>query len=586
MLATRSFTLILLVGLAAGLASATDGPPPAPAPATRLRQPVALAGSPDGSRLFAANRRSGSLSVIETATGQVVAEHDLGRGLADLATMPDGHLLVVDRVGDSLLVLKPDAGSVAVEARLAVPPDPVAVLLAPDGASCVVASTGSRSVAVIALARDSEGRSVPKLTRTIALPFPPRLLAWLVAGSKLVAADAFGGGMAVIDPSRDTPLSIRSLPAHNIRGLTASPDGQSLMVTHQTLSRLARSNFEDVHWGNLLKNHLRILKVDALLAPEADILRGSRLFEVGRTNRAAGDPGAIAFDRDGRMVIALTGVHEVALVADTKTYYMQRVAVGQNPSAVLPSLDGKRVYVADAMDDTISVVDVATGKKIRTIELGPRPALGPVERGERLFHDASLSHDRWMSCQSCHTDGQSNGLVADTLGDGGYGAPKRVTSLLGVGSTGPWTWLGTIDRLEDQVRKSIETSMRGPTPSASRVDDLTAYLRSLPAPRSFASPDVARVEKGREVFRARKCAACHAPPEYTAGETFDVGLIDEAGNARFNPPSLRGVGDRSSWLHDGRATTLPDVFLQHRHPRESTWSAPEVDDLVAWLKTL
>jgi cytochrome c peroxidase len=189
-----------------------------------------------------------------------------------------------------------------------------------------------------------------------------------------------------------------------------------------------------------------------------------------------------------------------------------------------------------------------------------------------------------MSCRSCHADGQAGGLVVDTLADGGFGAPKRVTSLLGVGATGPWTWLGTVDRLEDQVRKSIETSMRGPSPSSAQVDDLTAYLRSLPPPKPM--PAEGPVERGRAIFRERKCAECHAPPEYTSEGAFDVGLVDEVGHRKFNPPSLRGVGDRASYLHDGRAATLPEVFLRHRHPRDSAWSTEEVEALAAFLRTL
>jgi hypothetical protein len=178
-------------------------------------------------------------------------------------------------------------------------------------------------------------------------------------------------------------------------------------------------------------------------------------------------------------------------------------------------------------------------------------------------------------------------LTVDTLSDGGFGAPKRVTSLLGVGATGPWTWLGTVDRLEDQVRKSIETTMRGPSPSAAQVDDLTAYLRSLPPPRAIPSEGAEQaIERGRTIFRARKCAECHAPPEYSSEATFDVGLVDEVGHRKFNPPSLRGVGDRAPYLHDGRAATLPDVFLRHRHPRESAWSTEEVEALAAFLRTL
>jgi YVTN family beta-propeller protein len=421
--------------------------------------------------------------------------------------------------------------------------------------------------------------------KTIDLPFAPLLMAWAKPGSVFVVADAYGGRIGVVDLSRDVPISVRTIPAHNIRGLSITPDGRSMVVAHQSLSKLARSTFEDVHWGSLVGNHLRILDVEALLKADGDLLKGSRLIDLGRTGQAAGDPGAIAFDPQGRMAIALSGVHAIGLINDSREDSMRRVEVGARPSALISSPDGALLYVADALDDTISVVDVATAARIKTWTLGDRPELGAVDRGERLFFDARLSHDGWMSCQSCHTDGRDNGQVADTLTDGGFGAPKRVTSLLGIGQTGPWGWLGTTETLEDQVRKSIETTMRGQTPSTTDVDDLTAYLRSLPAPKALAA-DGEAVARGRAIFEARKCADCHAPPRYTSEGRFDVGLIDEAGNRRFNPPSLLGVRERSPYLHDGQAEKLQDVFLKHRHPKMSGWSTAEVEDLVAFLRRL
>ena len=59
---------------------------------------------------------------------------------------------------------------------------------------------------------------------------------------------------------------------------------------------------------------------------------------------------------------------------------------------------------------------------------------------------------------------------------------KKIPSLLGVGATAPWTWTGSISRLEDQVRKSIQTTMHGRETASNddHVRALTAYLRSLP----------------------------------------------------------------------------------------------------------
>jgi cytochrome c peroxidase len=207
-----------------------------------------------------------------------------------------------------------------------------------------------------------------------------------------------------------------------------------------------------------------------------------------------------------------------------------------------------------------------------------------------LFHDARLSLDGWMSCHSCHTDGHSNGQLGDTLGDGSYGAPKRVPSLRGVHATGPWSWTGEIGRLEDQVRKSVERTMRGPKPTDEQIEALTAYLGSLPPPRAIDRPSAAgvkdAVDRGRKFFHSEGCANCHTPPTYTSSGRYDVGLADEVGNRKFNPPSLRGVGHREPLLHDGRATTLEEVFLRHRHPRETELTPEEIADLAAFLGTL
>ena len=100
--------------------------------------------------------------------------------------------------------------------------------------------------------------------------------------------------------------------------------------------------------------------------------------------------------------------------------------------------------------------------------------MSQVDRGELLFYDARLSHDRWMSCDSCHTDGHTNGLLNDNQGDGSFDAPKRVLSLLGVGDTAPWAWNGSVDDLEAQVRKSVQTTMHGPADAA----ELTAERKT------------------------------------------------------------------------------------------------------------
>lgn len=578
-------TLVLLQIVVAG----------SPAPlslATRHRQPVALVVARDGGTLFVANSRSGSLSVIDLGAARVATECEVGRSLSGIALLPDDiHLLATDRTAGELILLERKASDVRVVSRLDVGPDPVGVHISADGSACMVASLWPRRVTAIDLVRENEKMVVPRIRRTVELPFSPRNMLEIREGTKWIVADAFGGRLAVLDVKRDALDLVRTLPAHNIRGLVVSPDGRKLGIAHQVLHRLARTSFEDVHWGSLIGNHLRFVSLDAVLGKgsDADLLRTSRTLNLGEVGDAAGDPSAAVSDGMGNHVIALAGVGEVT-IARGPGESQWRVSVGRQPTAVAVSRDKGTVYVADTADDTVSVVDIASSARRATISLGPRPSQSAVERGEQLFHDAKLSHDGWMSCHSCHTDGHTNGLVNDTLGDGSFGAPKRVPSLLGVGSTGPWTWTGSMERLEGQVRKSIETTMQGPKPTEAQVEDLTAYLRTLvpptPAQTSASRIDDPAVIRGAAVFRSRECATCHAEPDYTVTGRFDVGLVDEVGNRKFNPPSLRGVSRREPLLHDGRAAGLVEVFRNHGHPRGLELTSQEIGDLVAFLKSL
>ena len=550
-------------------------------PAASFREPVALAISDDGSRLYAACSRSGSLVVIDSSTGKVLTEHSVGRSLADIAGIShSARFIAVDRLANTVIEIEVEHDAVRTIARVNVPDDPVTLVVSGDGTVAAVASLTGRRLSIV-----SPRPETLEMTKTIELSFPPRKLAWLADGKTLIVADAFGGSLAVIDAARGTIVSTFSIPAHNIRGLAVSPDGKSLAIAHQVLHPLARTTFEDVHWGSVISNHVRILRVKTLVEPgkNADPLRGSTLIDLGETGHAAGDPAAVAYDGEGRLIVALAGVDEVVIDADGSGA-PQRMAVGRCPTALLLAQGGKVAWVANRFDDTVSQVPLRGGR-LKTIALGPRPALSAIEHGERLFHDARLSHDGWMSCQSCHTDGHTNGLLIDTLGDGSFGAPKLVPSLLGVGTTAPWGWTGAFPRLEDQVRSSVETTMRGKPPMPCDVEDLTAFLKTL-KPRRAGSDQTAAMARGRAVFEAKRCAECHAPSEYTTNDQFDVGLVDEVGNRKFNPPSLRGVGLRSAFLHDGRAATLEDVFSRVKHPRDTEMKADEVADLAAFLKSL
>jgi CxxC motif-containing protein (DUF1111 family) len=174
----------------------------------------------------------------------------------------------------------------------------------------------------------------------------------------------------------------------------------------------------------------------------------------------------------------------------------------------------------------------------------------------------------------------------DTLGDGDYGAPKLVPSLLGTRDTQPWGWDGSAALLREQVQKSLTTTMHGEPLTVREMEDMFAYLTSLnsPPPPDIASKEL--LDQGRRVFQTRGCVNCHAPPAYTTPVTVDVSLMDEFQRSRFNPPSLRGVSQRRRYFHDGRAGSLEEVLLKVRHQLDDPLSREETEALLAFLRSL
>jgi cytochrome c peroxidase len=289
------------------------------------------------------------------------------------------------------------------------------------------------------------------------------------------------------------------------------------------------------------------------------------------------------------MYVVLSGTNQIALI-DRVGVRELRAKVGVRPVDVAYDAKTRRVFVVNALDDSISVVDSTDPRSVKRIQLGPELELTAVDRGERLFFDARLSLDGWMSCHSCHTNGHSAHRLADTMGDGLFGNPKRIPSLLGTSQSGPWAWNGSKKRLTDQLKESLTDTMHGPNSSPQTVSDLSSYLASLTVPQSIneSRGDVSesRWASGKELFKNRGCVECHAGPLYTSRETFDVGIKDEKGQTKFNPPSLLGVSQRDRLLHDGRADSLQDVLLKVKHELTDPLSKQDAADLVYFLESL
>lgn len=586
MIQNLPFTAVCCALLAvAGAASAADNL----RAEVRFRRPSAAAAFDEGRMLAVANRDSGSISVVETRAWEVVGEYDVGRRLSDIAAAAGRtRLLAVDEARHEVIVLTADGAELSVARRLPVPRHPVSVVVGAHGTWGSVASLWSRRVTLL----DGLGADTLSARTEIELPFAPRAQAVLADDRTLVVAGAFRAQLALIDVTQGRLIAVREFPGHNIGGLTVSPDGRQLYITHQLLESDAPTTYDSIHWGGLMRNLLRVVPVDVLRDPARDLLAEGEAILFGSTGAGAADPAGITFVDDSRLAAVAAGSDRAAVFHPVDNVVAPVIETGRRPARIVPLPGQSRAAIVNTLSDSLTVIDTERGTSLCEVSLGPTPPAGPRERGESLFYDARLSHDGWLSCHSCHTDGHANGLLADTASDGSFGTPKRILSLLGTRDSNPWGWNGSLRTLHEQVVQSVASSMQGERLPLKQANDLVVFLHSLsPAPpllpqaRSDADADL--LDRGRAVFHAAGCAACHVPSvTYTSDQIVDVGLEDEAGLRKFNPPSLRGVSQRDRWLHDGRALTLEEVLEDYAHPPGGAVRAQDLPALLRFLESL
>ena len=568
--------------------------------AARWRRPVAVAVVDDGRRAVVANQRSGSLSLLDLEALRVVSETQVGESLSDVVAFPSRtvspdksapleatRLLACDDAAHELLLIDRKGDGFVVTKRLKVSPFPVTVTVDSSGSRAFVASLWSRTISVVDLARWQDETSVndSPIVRTVRLPFAPRAMLFVEASSQLIVADAFGPKLAVIDPQAVRVESVRELPAHGIRQLRLHPTQPRLLLTHQMLNRLSQTTFDDVHWGALMVNCFRSLLLSDVLDPKRDLLAHGELEYLGQPDHGAGDPSGFVMRPNGFIAVVLSGTNE--MISDNgHQQWTTRVTLGEHPTAIALAAEGTRAVVVNTLSDSVSVVSLSQSAVLGTIPLGTRPELTAVDRGERLFRSARLSHDKWFSCQSCHVDGHTNGLLNDNLTDGSFGSPKRVLTLRGIADTSPYAWTGRFTTLADQIRHSARSTMQGEPLADEEANDLAAYLRTLPPPPGIGSSDAATAQRGIVLFERLECARCHARPTFTSDRVADVKLKDEKGLTKFNPPSLRGVSQNGPYFHDGRAASLEEVLAKFKHQLDRELTADELRDLVEFLNGL
>jgi YVTN family beta-propeller protein len=520
-----------------------------------------------GQRAYVANQGSDSLSVIDLAEGTVVATQPVGDRPRGVALSPDGSRLFVAELGDDT-VRHLDASTLETLALTPVPDRPCGLAVTPDGARLLVTHLLRGDVTVIPLAgTDPAAPNASVATWANVAPAPAVLIN--AAGTRAYLPQTMAHGLGLntqFDNSVFAKVSVLNLET----------------LSHQT------------------GEHISL--------PETD--------------QPVGLPWAVALSRDEtELWVVNSGSNDVSVVNlsdPTRPTRAAHLTVGDNPRGIVISPDGARAYVNNTLAGTVSVIDTATYAVLDEVPITTLPLPPLLLRGKRLFFSSAtpdLARAAWISCNTCHVEGEADGRTwqLQYTGQVPAGATpvvvRNTTSLLGMIETYPLRWSAEWDesadsdfsvRFEQYGDGLIHDGNMHPTlgpPNQGRsadLDALAAYIDSLAVPPREHTLTPAE-ERGRLVFESAEtdCASCHPAPLYTNLNAYDVGTADGDGEW-FGPvidtPTLRFLYDSAPYLHDGSAPTLYEVLTSanpgDEHGKTSHLTAQEIDDLVAFLLAL
>ncbi|MGA2621110.1 MAG: multiheme c-type cytochrome [Thermoguttaceae bacterium] len=598
-------------------------PPPPEVP--QYKTPHHLALSPDGTEIYVACEASHTVVVVDTATRRKTAEIAVGHQPEDVAFSPDGSkVFVSNHLDDTVSVIAAAARTVL--ATIPVGGEPHGVLTDGAGRNLYVLNMTSDSISVIDVATMKE-------TRRLAASRSPWAMALSPDGSRICVTNNLSrfvkfrtppmSEITVIDTAAATVCERVVVPQANLlEGIAWHPGGEFALFTLNRSKNLVPMTRLLQGWT--ITNGLGILwkdgRVDQVLLDEPGL--------------CFPDPSDVAITPDGRLaLVTSSGSDRVAVVDIAKMVAIVKGATDEERARVLPNhlgkatefvlahiptkacprgividRQGRTAYVGNALDDSLSVIDLARRQAVARIDLGGAQVLTKARYGERVFNSAANTFHRQFSCHTCHPDGHIDGLTYNTE-PGGIGVgPVDNRTLRGILDTAPFKWEGTNPSLSRQCGPRLAvffTRIQPFTPE--QLSALDYYVCTIPRPpnryRPLGAPLTDTQRRGKAIFQRtrsndgqvipkdNRCITCHFPPYYTDRERHDVGTkmwLDRVSS--YDVPHLNNIYDSAPYLHNGIADTLEEIWTKYnpydQHGMTNDMTKDQLNDLIEYLKTL
>ncbi len=549
------------------------------------KKPHSVILSHDGKRAYVSNQWADDVSVIDLESQKVVDSLLTGNGPAGLALSESGqYLYVVNTYTSNVSVIDLNTGKEI--KRLTAGDDPTGIKLSPDGKELFVTSRranivpyGDPVVTELTIINDSTRRVVEykdmvsaymmenvAFTPTgdlglVTLIRPKNLIPAIQVEQGWMMTHGFGvidrkNNNKVVQLLTDEPNSYYSDPF----GIAVTPDGKKAFISNSGADRISVIDIDSVR---------------ALIARATPEMLKSYPDNMGLSSH----------------------------------FVIKRIPTGANPKGLTISPDGKKLYVAETLEDKIAVINTETLEKVADIDLGGPKRITVARQGRRLFNNAGHTFQNQYCCYTCHPDMHEDGLVYNMSGKDMGRNVTNTESLRDIGGTAPYKWTGTNQSVYKQDGMRFSTFLtRTEAFSYDDLDALVAYIITgidYP-PNLLYNPNgelTAAQLRGKEIFERTvdnfgkeippidRCITCHPPPYYTNRKLEYVQTLSKTDDSiLFDTPHLNNIYASAPYLHDGRAATLEEIWTVYgkgdKHGYVNDMTKNNLNDLVEYLKAL
>ncbi len=607
--------------LAATLAVATCGAQPKP----RYPSPIEMATSSDGGTLYVVCEGTDELAVVDARSGSVSRRIAVGPVPKGVTLSPDGRrAYVVNSWSDDVSEI--DLASFKVVRTLRAGSEPTSAITDRSGSFLYTANRISNDVSVIDLKTGAEikrllaGRGASYLALS---PDGARIYSTHIYPNLGKFRTPSQSEITVIDTARQMVVDRYGL--YNAAGIfhaAMSRDGRLGVAAELRPKNLVP--LAHVEHGWVMGNAISVFGADTGELVQVPIDELDRYYTPPFSVVIAADTSVVYVSTTGsdsvtvvdvarllRFIRSLTPAQRKTVANDlsaSANYVTGRIPVGVAPKGMALSPDGSRLYVANRNDDTISVVDTATRKAVRTIALGAPAQLSAERRGERLFFSARFGFQGHFGCANCHLEATFDGAQWDLEPDG-FGKDIVDNRLLeDIKDTAPFKWNGGNPDLETECGPRTEKFFyRSQGYSRDELEDLVAFIKALPLrPNRHRLPNgelTPSQERGKAIFERTRgkngkpipennqCPVCHSGPHYTNQQLADVGSGKWTDRSPlFDVPQLSNIALTAPYLHDGSAKSLEEIWTvfnpKDTHGLTNDLQKDELNDLIEYLKTL